>query len=72
MPEPTVTDSAENAELCACPGCPSYKACMKAENSLLYCARGGTGCVPVREGCVCPGCPVYRVNALEHTYWCFG
>jgi len=66
-----VADTPENADKCLCPGCPTYKECMKAEHTALYCARGTTDCVPVREGCICPGCPVYQANGLTRQYWCF-
>lgn len=65
-----VLDNEENTERCNCPNCPSYDACMRGDEELLYCGRAMSGCEVQPKGCVCPGCPVYKDNSLSDAYYC--
>ncbi len=63
-----VPDNEENAKLCLCPGCPTYK-----QNNLsgtLFCGRGKAAPNIKAVGCLCPGCPVYKKYSLTQMYYC--
>jgi hypothetical protein len=65
-----VEDTADNAERCACPGCPTFNDCMRAGAQALYCARGVTDCEPQAASCICGSCPVWSNNSLSDYYFC--
>lgn len=66
----SVEDSPANAEMCLCPGCPTYNECMRDAGELLFCARGATGCGPRAVSCICGDCPVWQENSLTGHYFC--
>ncbi len=66
----TVQNTAENAERCMCPACPTYNDCMSGAGELLFCARGKTDCAPTPVTCSCGGCTVWAVNKLNSYYYC--
>jgi hypothetical protein len=65
-----VEDTAENAERCVCPACPTYNDCMRAAGELLYCARGKTGCSLSAVSCACGSCTVWVSHELGGYYYC--
>ena len=65
-----VENSETNREKCACPGCPSFGACMSAADEALYCAVGKPSCPVDKLGCVCGACVVHRQNDLASVYYC--
>jgi aldose sugar dehydrogenase len=65
-----VDNTAENAERCVCPTCPTYTDCMGEGAELLFCARGVSGCSPVAVSCKCAGCAVWSSNGLSSYYFC--
>jgi hypothetical protein len=66
----TVDNTPENAELCTCPACPTYNACMREAGELLFCARGKSGCSVSAVSCACGGCTVWGRNQLSSYYFC--
>jgi hypothetical protein len=57
--------------ICVCGKCPTYTACMKEKNELLYCATGKSACREVpKRGCICLTCPITRALELKHAYFC--
>jgi aldose sugar dehydrogenase len=65
-----VDNTAENAERCLCPGCPTYNGCMGDASEVLYCARGASSCSPAAVSCKCGGCTVWVNNGLSSYYFC--
>jgi hypothetical protein len=65
-----VDDTADNAERCACPGCPTYNDCMKAGAQAIYCARGVSDCDVKPATCVCGKCTVWAKYSLDDYYFC--
>jgi len=65
-----VENTAENAERCTCPACPTYDQCIRDAAELLFCARGESGCSPKAIGCICESCVVWRNSGLKGTYFC--
>ena len=65
-----VEDTADNAEKCSCPGCPTYDSCMRSAGQLLLCARGKSDCGPSAVACMCGGCPVWGHYKLSGYYFC--
>ena len=65
-----VENTEANREKCACPGCPSFNACMRQGGEALYCAIGATTCALDRTGCICGSCVVFRQNELSAFYYC--
>jgi hypothetical protein len=65
-----VDDTAQNAERCVCPTCPTYNGCMSDKPELLYCARGKSGCAPTAAGCKCGGCSVWGKYNLGAYFFC--
>jgi aldose sugar dehydrogenase len=65
-----VDDTPENAERCACPGCPTYNDCMRSGGQLLFCSRGASDCTPDAVSCKCGGCTVWGRYSLAGYYFC--
>ena len=65
-----VENTAENAERCACRGCPSYTYCMREIAESLYCAREKSRCSVGTLTCKCPSCEVWRECGLSSSYFC--
>ena len=63
-----VPDIDENAKLCVCPGCPTYKQSNLSNN--VFCARGKANQPAKAVGCLCPDCPVFKKYALGQMYYC--
>jgi hypothetical protein len=63
-----VPDNEENAKLCVCPGCPTYKKSNLSSN--VFCARGKAKENAKAAGCVCPNCPVFKKYSLDQMYYC--
>lgn len=67
---PRVDDTAENAERCICPDCPTFNDCMREARETLFCARGMTNCEARTRECICPDCVVWTDYQLGTTYFC--
>lgn len=65
-----VPDVQENADICICPGCPTYDKCMGDAHLRLFCSRGDTECDPKSRGCMCGQCPVWSEFKLGEYYFC--
>jgi aldose sugar dehydrogenase len=65
-----VDNTAENAERCVCPGCPTYTDCMRDAAEVLFCARGVSTCSPTAVSCKCGGCSVWGHYGLSSYYFC--
>src|SRR5665647_3578002 len=57
-----VIDNEENAKLCLCPTCPTYKKSNLSSN--VFCARGKASEKVKVASCLCPNCPVYKKYSL--------
>jgi hypothetical protein len=66
----TVDDTAENAERCVCPACPTYNDELRAASELLFCARGKSGGSPKAVSCMCGSCSVWGNYGLSSYYFC--
>jgi hypothetical protein len=64
----SVPDNEENAKLCLCPTCPTYK--KSGYTSNVFCARGKAQQKTQAVGCLCPNCPVYKKYSLDQMYYC--
>ncbi len=64
----SVLDNEKNAQLCLCPGCPTYKKSNLTNN--VFCARGKAKEKVVSVDCLCPNCPVYKQYNLDQMYYC--
>ncbi len=63
-----VPDNEENAKLCLCPTCPTYKKSNLTNN--VFCARGKAKEKVTAAGCLCPNCPVFKKYSLDQMYYC--
>jgi len=63
-----VIDNEENAKLCLCHGCPTYKKSNMAGN--VFCARGKAKEKIASNGCMCPNCSVFKNYSLDQMYFC--
>ncbi len=63
-----VADNEENAKLCLCPTCPTYKKSNLTNN--VFCARGKAKEKVTQAGCLCPGCAVFKKYSLDQMYYC--
>jgi hypothetical protein len=63
-----VLDNEENAKLCLCPGCPTYKKSNLSNN--VFCARGKAIEKVKVASCLCPNCPVFKKYTLDQMYYC--
>ncbi len=63
-----VPDNEENAKLCLCPACPTYKKSQLTSN--VFCARGKAPQKATPAGCLCPNCPVFKKYSLDQMYYC--
>jgi aldose sugar dehydrogenase len=66
----SVDNTAENAERCVCPTCPTYDSCMREAGELLYCARGTSSCSVKAVACKCGSCTVWGRYHLDSYYFC--
>jgi hypothetical protein len=64
----SVPDNEENAKLCLCPTCPTYKKSNLSNN--VFCARGKAKEKVNAVGCICPTCPVFKNYSLDQMYYC--
>jgi hypothetical protein len=64
----SVPDSEENAKMCTCPGCPTYKKSKLTNN--VFCAKGKAKETVQTAGCLCPNCAVFKNYALDQMYYC--
>lgn len=64
----SVPENEENARLCLCPSCPTYKK-SDLTNS-LFCARGKAKEKVSAANCECPKCQVYKKYSLNEIYYC--
>jgi hypothetical protein len=58
----------ENAKLCLCPTCPTYK--KSNLTSSVFCATGKAKEKANMSGCLCPGCKVFKKYTLDQMYYC--
>jgi hypothetical protein len=58
----------ENANMCICPTCPTYKKSNLTSN--LFCGRGKAVEKVTTNGCICPQCSVYKNYKLNQLYYC--
>jgi len=65
-----VDDTAENAERCVCPTCPTYNDCMRSAGQLMFCARGKSSCEVQPVSCKCGSCTVWAQFDLNDYYYC--
>ncbi len=63
-----VPDTDENANLCFCPGCPTYK--ISKLTGILYCGKGMAKEKVTPAECICPKCPVWMNYKLDQQYYC--
>lgn len=63
-------DNQETAEMCLCPGCPTYNDCMRSNEERLFCARGKSACDVSAVECICSECPVWASFRLDSYYFC--
>ncbi len=63
-----VLDNEENAKLCICPTCPTYKKSNLTGN--VFCARDKAKEKVATNGCLCPNCAVYKNYSLDQMYYC--
>jgi hypothetical protein len=63
-----VPDNDENAKLCLCPSCPTYKKSNLSSN--LFCAKERVQEKVFAAGCNCTICPVYKGHDLNQIYYC--
>jgi hypothetical protein len=63
-----VPDNEENAKLCLCPGCPTYK--KSNLSSSVFCAKGKAKQKVLVDGCICPNCGVFNKYSLDQMYYC--
>ncbi len=61
-------DDEENAKLCLCPTCPTYKKSNLTGN--VFCARGKAEEKVKAAGCLCPNCAVFKKYSLDQMYYC--
>jgi hypothetical protein len=64
----SVPDNEENAKLCLCPTCPTYKKSNLSSN--LFCARGKAAEKVKVASCLCPNCAVFKKFSLDQMYYC--
>jgi len=64
----SVPDNDENAKLCLCPTCPTYK--KSNLSSSVFCARGKDKEKVRVASCLCPNCPVHKNYSLDQMYYC--
>jgi len=64
----SVPDNDENAKLCLCTGCPTYKKSNLGNN--LFCARGKAQEKVSVGSCICPECPIFKKYGLKQMYYC--
>jgi len=64
----SVPDYEENAKLCVCPGCPTYKKSNLSSN--VFCDRGKAKEKVASVGCLCPNCAVFKKYSLDQMYYC--
>lgn len=56
---------------CICAQCPTYTACARDAQELLYCVVGESFHRITEDlGCICPSCPVTAEIGLEHRTFC--
>jgi len=60
--------SDENAKLCICPACPTYK--KSGLSSDLFCGREKVAEKIEQNGCICPKCEIYTKYQLNQLYYC--
>jgi hypothetical protein len=63
-----VPDNQENAKLCLCPTCPTYKKSKLSSN--VFCAKGKAKEKVQAVNCLCPNCAVYKKYSLDQMYYC--
>jgi hypothetical protein len=63
-----VPDNEENAKLCTCPTCPTYK--KSNLTSTLFCAKDKAKEKVTVHGCLCPNCPAFKKYSLDQMYYC--
>lgn len=64
----SISDNEENAKLCLCPGCPTYKKSNLSSN--VFCARGKAKETAKAVSCLCPNCQVFTKYTLDQMYYC--
>jgi len=64
----SVPDNEENAKLCICHGCSTYKKSGLTNN--LFCSRGKAQEKVSAADCDCPKCSVYKKYTLNQMYYC--
>ncbi len=65
-----VDDVPANTERCRCPSCPTYDACMREKQQVIFCSRGKSDCGPKAVSCMCGQCPVWAQYGLSGYYFC--
>ena len=63
-----VPDNEENAKLCICPTCPTYKKSNLSGN--VFCARGKAKEKVATNGCLCLNCGMFKNFSLDQMYFC--
>jgi hypothetical protein len=63
-----VPGNEENAKLCSCSTCPTYKKSNLTDT--VFCARGKAKEKVTSAGCLCPNCPAFKKYSLDQMYYC--
>jgi len=63
-----VPDNEENARVCVCPNCPTFK-CKNLSNT-VFCGRGKARELIKAIGRLCPNCPIFENYSLNQIYYC--